>query len=102
MSRGAAVADNGIDLAGICPFCMIMPVKEGAEAIDRTDQMAQAFVFAIDSGAKAFISETVDLGYSTFMRQAIDYTWSHNVPGSVATNDFDSTDHQGGMFWPYV
>jgi hypothetical protein len=102
MARGAAAADNGIGRAGICPLCMIMPVKEGAEAIDRSDEMAQAFVFAIDSGARAFISETADLGYSTFMRQAVEHTWRRNVPGSLATNDFDSTDHQGGMFWPHV
>src|SRR6185503_9236331 len=50
MARGAAKADDGIGRAGICPLCMIMPVKEGAEAIDRSDEMAQAFIFAVDSG----------------------------------------------------
>jgi hypothetical protein len=102
MRTGAAVTNDGMGDAGLCPRCMIMPVKEGAEAIDRTDEMAQAWIFAVDSGAKAFISETADLGYSTFMRQAVEYTWSHDVPGAVSTNDFDSTDHQGGMFWPHV
>ena len=48
------------------------------------------------------VSVTADLGYSTFMRQAVDSIWDHGVVMVEASNDFDSTDHQGGMFWPHV
>src|SRR5207248_1561595 len=49
MRRAAAEADNGILGAGVCPRCMILPVKAGAEALDRTDDLAQAWLFAGDS-----------------------------------------------------
>ena len=79
---------------------MILPVKAGAEALDRTDDLAQAWLFAADAGADVIVSVTADLGYSSFMRQAVDSIWKRGVLMVEASNDFDSTDHQGGMFWP--
>ncbi len=100
--QAGAQTDNGISGAGLCPRCMIMPVKAGAEALDRTDDLAQAWLYATDMKADVIVSVTADLGYSSFMRQAVDYAWRHNVLMVEASNDFDSLDHQGGMFWPHV
>ena len=102
MRQAAAQTDNGISEAGICPKCMVLPVKAGAEALDRTDDLAQAWLFAADAGASVIVSVTADLGYSSFMRQAVDSIWKRGVLMVEASNDFDSTDHQGGMFWPHV
>jgi hypothetical protein len=85
-----------------CPKCMIMPIKAGAEALDRTADLAKAWLFAADQGASVIVSVTADLGYSSFMRRAIDYVESKGVAMVESSNDFDSTDHQGGMFWPDV
>jgi hypothetical protein len=81
---------------------MLLPVKAGAEALDRTDDLAQAWLFAGDSGAEVIVSTTADLGYSTFMKQAVDYAWAHNVVMVESSNDFNSIDHQGGMFHQHV
>jgi FG-GAP-like repeat/Subtilase family len=102
MRQAAAEADNGIDGAGVCPGCTILPIKAGAEAVDRTDDLAQAWLYAGDVGAKVIVSVTADLGYSTFMRQTVERLWRRGVVMAEASNDFDSTDHQGGMFWPHV
>ena len=102
MKQAAAQADNGIQGAGICPDCRLLPVKAGAEALDRSDDLAQAWLFAGDSGADVIVSTTADLGYSTFMSQAVDYLWNHGVVMVESSNDFDSTDHQGGMFHQHV
>src|SRR5579875_365093 len=85
-----------------CPRCMIMPVRAGEEALDRTDDLAKAWQFAGDTGASVIVSVTADLGYSTFMRDVIGELEAKGVAMVEASNDFDSTDHQGGMFWPYV
>src|SRR5256886_5160815 len=100
MLNGEAAINDGGTL-GACPLCMVMPIRAGAEALDRTDDLAQAFLFAADSGAASIASLTADLGYSTFMRQAEEYLWRHDVLVAEASNDFDSTDHQGGMSWPH-
>jgi hypothetical protein len=102
MKQAAAQTNNGIEDAGVCPDCRVMPVKAGAEALDRTDEMAQAWMYAADLNADVVVSTTADLGYSTFMQRAIDYVWKHGTAMVEASNDFNSTDHQGGMFHQHV
>lgn len=85
-----------------CPECSILPVKAGDEALDPTDNLAKAWLFAADQGAKVIVSVTADLGYSPYMRQVIDELHRRGVIMVESSNDFDSTDHQGGMFWPHV
>jgi hypothetical protein len=85
-----------------CPKCMIMPIRAGNEALDRTDDLAQAWLYAGDAGASVIVSVTADLGYSSFMTQAISHLEKKGVVMVEASNDFDSIDHQGGMFHPYV
>ncbi len=98
----AGEADNKTLGAGICPKCRIVPIKAGAESLDRTDDLAQAWSYAADLGVDVISSVTADLGYSSFMRQTIDRLWSKGIIMVESSNDFDSTDHQGGMFWPHV
>jgi hypothetical protein len=100
--QAASQTNNGVGEAGVCPKCMVMPIKAGAEALDRTDDLAQAWLYATDMHVDVLVSVTADLGYSDFMRQAVNYAWRHNVVMVEASNDFESTDHQGGMFWPHV
>lgn len=102
MRRAAAEADNDLLGAGVCPRCTILPVKAGAEALDRSDDLAQAWLYAADAGASVIVSVTADLGYSSFMNQAVNRIWRRGVVMVEASNDFDSTDHQGGHFHEFV
>jgi len=102
MKVAAAQTDNGIQGAGICPECRILPIRAGQEALDRTDDLAQAWLYADRMGAKVIVSTTADLGYSSYMKQVVDKLWRDGVVMVESSNDFDSTDHQGGMFWPHV
>ena len=86
----------------MCPGCTILPIKAGAEALDRTDDLAQAWLYAGDMHASVIVSVTADLGYSTFMRRAVESLWRKGIVMVESSNDFDSTDHQGGMFHPHV
>jgi hypothetical protein len=85
-----------------CPGCTILPVKAGDEALDPTDNLAKTWQFAADQGARVIVSVTADLGYSSFARQVIDELHAKGIVVVEASNDFDSSDHQGGMYWPYV
>jgi len=85
-----------------CPACMILPIRAGNEALDRTEDLAKAWLFAGDSGASVITSVTADLGYSSFMRETVEYLERKGVAMLESSNDFDTPDHQGGMFWPYV
>jgi hypothetical protein len=101
--QAAGDTDNGFAGAGVCPRCMLMPVRAGAEALDRSDDLAQAWLYAGETmHAKVIVSVTADFSYSSYMRQAVERLWRDGVVMTEASNDFDSTDHQGGMFWPHV
>jgi hypothetical protein len=101
--QAAAQTNNGFAGAGVCPGCMLLPVRAGAEALDRTDDLAQAWLYAGETmHAKVIISVTADLSDSTYMREAVERLWRDGVVMTEASNDFDSVDHQGGMFWPHV
>ena len=102
MKQAAATGNNNYEGVGVCPNCMIMPIKAGAEALDRTDDLAQAWLFACHMGASVVISVTADLGYSSYMNQAIQYCWNKGVVMAESSNDFDSLDHQGGQFHAFV
>ena len=102
MRRAAGETDNGLHSASMCPGCTLIPVKAGAEALDRTDDLAEAWLYAADAGADVIVSVTADLGYSSLMRQTVEKLWRRGVVMVEASNDFDSTDHQGGMFHPFV
>jgi hypothetical protein len=94
--------DQMATIHSMCPKCTIMPVKAGDEALDPTDNLAKAWLFAAEEGARVIVSVTADLGFSPYMRQVVDKLEKMGVAMVEASNDFDSTDHQGGMFWPYV
>src|SRR3954451_8289167 len=100
--QAAAETNNGFKGAGVCPGCMLLPIKAGAEALDRTDDLAQAWLYAADLNADVLVSTTADLGYSSFMRQAVERVWDKGTIMVESSNDFDSIDHQGGMFWQHV
>lgn len=117
IQKGMAVADNGAGLAGVCPRCAALPVKLAAESLGRTNEMAEAVLYTLDAGLHGWVSETADLGYSSFMRQAMRETWNREwtytdalgrehsvrgIPSAMTTNNFNSTDHQGGMYWPHT
>ncbi|MGO9197669.1 MAG: hypothetical protein ACLQK4_11175 [Acidimicrobiales bacterium] len=86
----------------MCPSCLILPVKAGDEAVDSTEALAKAWLFAARSGARVIVSVTADLGYSPFEASVLRYLDEKGVIVVESSNDFDSADHQGGMFWGNV
>jgi hypothetical protein len=102
MIRAAAETNNGFLKAGVCPRCRILPIKGGAEALERTDDLAQAWLFAADSGATVVNTETADLGYSKLIRRTAEYLHRRGITLVGSSNDFNSSDHQGGMFHPFA
>ena len=102
MIRAAAETNNNYLKAGVCPRCRLLPIKGGAEALERTDDLAQAWLFAADSGATVVNSETADLGYSKLIRRTAEYLHDRGITLVGSSNDFNSSAHQGGMFHPFA
>jgi subtilisin family serine protease len=102
MERAAAEANTGVGDVGICPGCTVLPIKAGAEALDRTDRVAQAIYFALANHVSVLDLLTAELGYSQETAAALNLAWKRGMVVIGASNDFDSEDHQEGMFWPHV
>ena len=95
-------ADNGYAGVGVCRECRVVPIKQGAEAVGRTDKWADAILYATDLGATAISSVVVEYSYSSFSQQAIDYANQHGVLIALDSNDFDSMDHTDGMLFDHA
>jgi Subtilase family len=102
MERAAAEGNSGVGDVGICPGCMVLPIKAGYEALDRDDRVAQSIYFAIANHASVIILLTAEIGYSQETAAALRYAWKKGVVVVGASNDFDSEDHQTGLFWPNI
>ena len=98
----AGEANNDYAGVGVCRECRVMPIKQGAEAIGRSDQLAAAILYATDAGASVISSVVVSYTYTSFAREAVDYANRHGVLLSFDSNDFDSMDHTDGMLYDHV
>jgi hypothetical protein len=102
-SRAAAAeTNNGLLGAGVCPKCSILFVGAAAEDLPFPDRQAEAFLYAVDQGADVILAETVSIGYTRFQRDALEYAHDKGVVVQMDSNDFESTDHTDGMYWPRV
>jgi Subtilase family len=100
--RLLATANNKFGGVGVCPGCRLLTVKMGDEAIDRPDRVAEAIVFAVNSGAKVIDVTDATLGQTPSMLGAVEYAYKHGAVIAWASNDFESADHTEGMRYPHV
>lgn len=85
----AGAADNTATEVGVCPNCMILPIRVGTSFITTGDPFAEGVLFAVDSGATV-ISEALGTTDETPTdTQAIEYAARYQVPivGSAADEE---------------
>ncbi len=95
-------ANNAFAGVGVCRECMVVPVKDDAEPLGRSDRWGEAILYATDLGATAISSVVVEYSYSSFSQEAVNYAYRHGVLLSLDSNDFDSMDHTDGMFFAHA
>jgi len=95
-------ANNDYAGVGVCRRCMVVPIKDDAEPLGRSDRWGESILYATDLGATAISSVVVEYSYSSFSQEAVDYAYRHGVLLSLDSNDFDSMDHSDGMLFAHV
>ncbi len=75
----AAVSDNGVGMAGVCPRCRILPVRFGRTFVATPDKLAEAITYAADRGAASTVMATGGLGNSETLRAAVAYADARGV-----------------------
>lgn len=94
--------NNAYAGVGACRTCRVVPIKQGAEAIGRSDKWAEAVLYAADLGVTAISSVVVEYNYSSLSQRAVDYAYRRGVLLSLDSNDFDSMDHSDGMLFNHA
>ena len=89
----AAVTDNGIGVAGVCPDCKIMPVKvtSGTSNLIFHSNAVNGIIYAVDHGADV-INISSGGGGSMAYQDAISYAYSAGKV-VVASTGNDSSEH---------
>jgi hypothetical protein len=73
-----AEANNGGEV-GICPSCMVVPLKVGDSFIADVNDFAQAVLYATDNGVNVVQEALGTLNNSALNQAAIDYAYGHGV-----------------------
>lgn len=89
----AALTDNGVGVAGLCPHCRIMPLKAlNSENWGYYSWWAQAIEYAVDHGANVINMSMGGTDYSQVLHDAVRYAYRAGVPIVAAMmNDGTST-----------
>lgn len=75
----AAVTNNYVGVAGVCPGCLVMPLKVCDPAGCRSEKLWEALVYAADQGASVINMSLGGTNYSAGLRDAINYAWTEGV-----------------------
>ncbi len=87
-----AEVNNGGD-AGVCPNCMVMPMRVGDSFIADVNNFAEGVVYATDNGASVIQSALGTLNSSRFAQQAIDYAYRRGVVLIASAADESAGHH---------
>ena len=89
----AAEAHDDGGTPGVCPRCLVMPVRVGDSFICDVNQFAEAAIFVVDSGGSLIQEALGTLTNTPFAQQAIDYAYANNVPIIASAADETSYHH---------
>ncbi|MBX2998132.1 MAG: S8 family serine peptidase [Caldilineaceae bacterium] len=90
----AAVANNGIGSAGICPLCSILPVKVlDASNTGTWANVAAGIVYAVDNGAHVINLSLGGSSNTQVIQDAISYAAAHGVLVVAAAGNSRSDDY---------
>jgi thermitase len=97
----AAIGNNGIGSAGVCPACHIVAIKVFPDGSGSTYDwpIAQGITWAADNGVKVINLSLGGTGASTVTQNAVNYAWSKGVVViAAAGNSATSTPHYPAAF----
>ncbi|NLH50234.1 MAG: S8 family serine peptidase [Myxococcales bacterium] len=89
----AAEVNNGIEDSGVCPRCLILPVRVGDSFVADVNHFAQGVIFATDSGAQVVLEALGTINNTPFAREAVEYALAHNVSFAASAADENSYHH---------
>ncbi len=97
-----AAANNPGSGPGVCPNCMVLPIRVGESFIASSDNFAQGVMFAVDSGASVVQEALGSYDVTSVTRQAIHYATAHGVPIVASAADEEAEHHNLPGYLPHT
>ncbi len=96
----AAVTDNTIGAAGVCPNCRVMPLKAlNSDNWGHYSWWISAIEYVVNNGAQVINMSMGGTGYSQALHEAVRYAYNANIPIVAAMmNDGDETLYYPAAF----
>ena len=85
-----AEGDNGMGDIGVCPTCLVMPVRVGDSFVADSNDFALGVTFAVDTGATIVQEALGTINGTPYARAAVDYAWKNDVPIVASAADENS------------
>jgi hypothetical protein len=92
-ATAAAETNNGIDEAGVCPRCRVLPVRVGDSFVVDANRFARGVVFAVNAGASVIGSALGSYNNTPAGRRAVDFAYARGVPVIASAADEFSYHH---------
>ncbi|MCZ7584050.1 MAG: S8 family serine peptidase [Deltaproteobacteria bacterium] len=91
--QAAAETNNGHGGPGVCPECLILPVRVGDSFVAEANRFAQGVVFAADSGVGVILEALGAINNTDFARDAVAYALSRGISFAASAADENSFHH---------
>lgn len=88
-----AEAHDGDGTPGVCPRCMVMPVRVGDSFVVDVNQFADGVIFTVESGAHIVQEALGSLNNTPYAQVAINWAYDNNVPIIASAADETSYHH---------
>lgn len=89
----AAETDNGLGQAGVCPRCMVVPLRIGDSFVVHADEFALAVAYAADNGVDVVQAAIGSVNWNPATQAALDYAWSKDTLPILSAADEDAFHH---------
>lgn len=89
----AAETDNGLDGAGVCPRCMVVPLRIGDSFVVHAQEFALAVAYAADNGIDVVQAAIGSVNWDEATQAALDYAWARGTLVVLSAADEDSFHH---------
>ncbi len=101
-STAAAETNNGIEGAGVCPRCRVLPVRVGDSFVVDANQFARGVVFAVRAGASVIASALGSYNNTPAARAAVDFAYERGVVIAASAADEFSYHHNYPSVYPHT
>ncbi len=93
MQEAAEAANDGDGALGVCPNCLVMPIRVWDTFVADANTFGMGVLYAADNGVSVIVGADGALGHTAFMEAASQYAYEQGVVQVYSGNDLNTGNH---------